>query len=166
MRLSWFALILIAYLLIGCGANLSMELPNDHTLAVSHSNSVGIISDITFGQVVAKTIDSLNTEGDYVFGIRLDPETLYFADYFILDTTKSSTEYYAAKIEWEAALAQLGITDVELRGPSAFFNWHDQIWWRVSLLVMAVFAIVIPTWLIRRARTKELEIHLIRQNQP
>ena len=162
----WIGIAAVFFVLLGCGANLSIELPNDHILAVANSNDVTIVSKHQFGNVVKASVGDLDTEGDFVFGEIVEPDTQLLNEYFVLDTATSSTEYYATKTEWEAALAQLGIAEVELRGPSAYFNWHDQIWWRIVLFVMAVLAITIPVWLIRRARKKELELHLIRQNQP
>ena len=143
-------------LLFGCGPGLSVSLPNDHTL-MDDSICVTIVSEHHDGARVKHTISSLDTDGPYVFGKIADPDSQLFMEYFVLDTTTSHAEYYPSREPWTEFLHAVGVTEIHLRGPSAFFNYPDQLWWRVVLLAIALPIITVPPLLIRRAKRRSLE---------
>jgi hypothetical protein len=139
-------LLLLLLALFGCGADLSVSLPNDHLLVVANTNDVAIVSRREFGVVVKHSVGRLDTDGDYVFGEIVDPDTRLFTEYFVLDTRTSGAAYYPGQAAWEAALAEAGVSEIDLRGPSAFFNVRDHMWWRFALVVCAVLIAVSSAW--------------------
>lgn len=108
-------LLLLLLALFGCGADLSVSLPNDHLLVVANTNDVAIVSRREFGVVVKHSVGRLDTDGDYVFGEIVDPDTRLFTEYFVLDTRTSGAAYYPGQAAWEAALAAAGVSEIDLR---------------------------------------------------
>lgn len=146
--------------LFGCGANLSVSLPNDHLLVVANANDVAIVSRHEFAIVVKLSVGRLDTHGDYVFGEIVGPDTRLFSEYFVLDTVTSKAEYYTGKTEWKAALANARISEIDLRGPSAVFNVGDHVWRRIALAACAVLVVIPLAWLAKaKASRKRMPSH-------
>jgi hypothetical protein len=158
--------IIAGYMLLGCGADLTLELPNDHRVVVMNSNDVAICSS-DGGAVTKLSVGKLADTGDYVYGTIVDPDSQSFREYFMLDTRTSDVRYFQTKPEWAAALGEIGITNLELRDPSAFYNMTREIWWRVVLLAALVIAVAVPVpiWWWRRSIRQDYELRRIR-SQP
>lgn len=141
--------IVAGYILLGCGANLTIELPNGHYVVVANANDVAINSGS--GDTVTKhSVGELADSGDHVYGTIVDPDTLLFQEYFLLDTRTSTISYYPDEASWSAALHVLSIANRDLRGPSAIYNMVDQVWWRVVLLGLVILLLFVPLWIWRR----------------
>lgn len=165
MKIAWCTLIIIAIVLLGCGPYVDVDLPNDHSLVVIDSTTAVINSDALSTVAVDASVDLLDTDGQYVFGVRRDRDTSDLIGFFILDTENGATTYIKSREAWEAELAALAISDIELRRPTAFFNFPDQVWWRFALIALFVFLVVIPLWLWRRSK-ENAEVLRAMHNQP
>jgi hypothetical protein len=153
--------VVAGYFLLGCGANLTIKLPNGHYVVVANANDVAINS--ASGDTVTKwSVGKLSHEGDYVFGTIVDPDTQSLQEYFVLDTRAGVTSYYPNEPAWAAALSTVSITNRDLRGPSAFYNMADQVWWRVAILMLILLAVSVPIWLWRRSSKNSAELHEMR----
>lgn len=164
--LRYMICIIAGYMLLGCGADLTLDLPNDHSLVVLSSSDVFICSP-DGGMLTKMCIGKLADTGDYVYGTVVEPESQAFREHFMLDTRTSEVRYFQASTEWAAALGEVGVTNLELRGPDGFYNMTRGIWWRVAIFAAVVIALMvpIPIWWWRRSIRKDHELRRIR-SQP
>lgn len=150
--------------LLGCGADFTIQLPNDHYVVVANSNDVAINS--ATGETLTKwSVGKLADTGDFVYGTIVNPDTQLFQEYFVLDTGTSEVNYYSDKEEWATVLNAVGVTSLELRGLSAFYNLKDQIWWRAALVAVFIVLVALPAWIWHRSIKKARELRVL-HSQP
>lgn len=166
-KCTWWAVALclvVGYFLLGCGADLSLQLPNDHFIVVANSRDV-VITSATGGTRTKLSVGELADTGNFVYGTIVNPEPWRFQEYFVLDTSTSKVDYYPNKQEWATALNAVGVTNLELRGPSAFYSMKNPIWWCAAIAVAFVAILASLVWMWHRSGEKARE-HREMQSQP
>lgn len=153
--LAYSAILIAGYILLGCGASLTIPLPNDHAVIVANSSDISIVA-ANDEMVVKWSIGELSHSGDIVYGTIMDPDTRLFQEYFVLDTRTSMVEYYPDQRSWSSALSAVGISDLRLRRPSAFYNSNIQVLWRALLWAAFASVLLLSMWSWRSLRKTKM----------
>ncbi|MHA7813791.1 MAG: hypothetical protein ACX94C_10410 [Phycisphaerales bacterium] len=128
----------------GCGFTREVTLPNGYICNVDKFiwiDHPGILGD------VVHDVEELDVNDEIVFGTRRDYWNGQFIGYFVLDTQLQAVWFTSDYDEWVQQLADLGITDRNLRWPGVNFN-GSSVWQIVVPILIFCSVISVILWII------------------
>lgn len=146
-----FWMILFALAWSGCGITREVTLPNGYICYVD--KLIWIAHPDVDGDNVGD-VQELDVQGDLVFGLTSDAWNSEPDGYFIIDTGLRVTWRTHNPGVWRDQLAQLGVTELNLRWPGHGFNTSPaRAWIPYTLIVFALLLAML--WRVRRLVRRE-----------